>query len=101
MGECAFFDCKTLRKIYLECECEIDLVSAGIPDLAQVVFLSVTLPGGVRLQDLCVMKGAVIPDGVERIGNHWFEGSQIESITLPASVTEIGKGAFCNCWKLK
>ena len=31
-----------------------------------------------------------IPDGVEAIGNYWFWGCAIESVTVPASVKSIG-----------
>ena len=43
----------------------------------------------------------VVPDGVERIGNHWFCEAEIERITIPASVREIGADAFFECKKLK
>lgn len=42
----------------------------------------------------------VIPDGVEKIGNHWFWGCDVEEVTVPASVKEIGTEAFCGCKKL-
>lgn len=72
-----------------------------MPYSVQVVFLSVIFPGGIRLQDLCMMKEVVIPDGVERIGAYWFFGSEVENVKISTSIREIGKCAFCNCWKLK
>ena len=47
------------------------------------------------------MKDVVIPEGIEKIGNHWFWGSGIESVTVPASVREIGPDAFYKCKSLK
>ena len=42
-----------------------------------------------------------IPDGVEIVGNHWFYGSGIVSVSIPGSVVEIRTQAFCNCRKLE
>ena len=97
VGENAFQECGNLKTIRLAGEHEVDLTRAGIPDSAKVILLSVTLPGNVRLQDLRQMKDVVIPDGVRRIGNNWFWGSEVEKVEIPASVEEIGEGAFCNC----
>ena len=46
-------------------------------------------------------KVVVIPDGVEKIENNWFWGSKAVSVTIPASVREIGDCAFRNCKKLR
>lgn len=43
----------------------------------------------------------VIPEGAERIGDRWFWGSEIEGITFPTSVKEVGGEAFCGCKNLK
>lgn len=47
------------------------------------------------------MRRITIPDGTERICSYWFWGSEVESFTVPASVSEIGVDAFCGCRKLK
>ena len=47
------------------------------------------------------MKNVIIPEGTEKIGNHWFWGSDIESVEIPASVREIGVDAFFKCKCLK
>ena len=47
------------------------------------------------------MKDVTIPEGTERIGNHWFWSSGIENVTVPASVREIGADAFYGCDSLK
>lgn len=46
-------------------------------------------------------KTAVIPEGVTSIGELAFIRSEIESVEIPASVTQIGLGAFSQCGKLK
>lgn len=43
----------------------------------------------------------IIPDGVREIGEQWFKNSDIESITIPASVTNLKQEAFCDCKKLR
>ena len=43
----------------------------------------------------------VIPEGVERVGNNWFCGSEVKSVTISVSVKEIGIGAFGKCKNLK
>ena len=56
-----------------------------------------TMIGNVNVWNLRLCKELVIPDGIEKIGDHWFWGSRIKSVVVPASVKEIGVGAFCNC----
>ena len=46
-------------------------------------------------------KAAVIPEGVTSIGRLAFIRSEIESVEIPASVTEIGLRAFEQCKNLK
>lgn len=43
----------------------------------------------------------IIPDGVVKIGNHCFEMLNIQSVSIPDSVTEIDAFAFANCSSLK
>ena len=43
----------------------------------------------------------IVPDGVERIGDHSFWGCEgIEDVTIPNGVVTIGSYAFCNCYRL-
>ena len=58
------------------------------------------MAGKQRVWDLRSLKQVVIPDGVEKIGSYWFYGTDVEEVTIPASVTEIGTEAFCSCKKL-
>ena len=58
------------------------------------------LPGGVLLEDVCMARDVVLPEGIQQIGARWFWGSCIESVQIPASVEEIGKMAFYNCRRL-
>lgn len=51
--------------------------------------------------ELRKLKKVVVPEGVEKIESDWFQGSEIESVTIPSSVKEICANAFCNCEKLR
>ena len=70
----------------MEDGCEVDLYLAGVPDSTQVGPFLETAVGSVRVWDLRKCKHVVIPEGAERIGNHWFYGCDIKSVRIPASV---------------
>lgn len=59
------------------------------------------MAGDKFLRDLRRLSEVTIPEGVERVGDHWFSCSDIESVTIPKSVRAIGKYAFCECRRLK
>lgn len=69
-------------------------------DSVAVRFVKTTI-GGKFLRDLRREKDAIIPEGVERIGKRLFQGSGVESVTIPASITTIEDEAFCSCGSLK
>lgn len=100
VGHDALSNCGNLRTIYVEDGCEASLSNAGVPNSTTVLPLVVTI-GGVNIADLRRSKDVTIPDGTERVGNHWFWRSDIENVVIPASVKEIGTDAFCRCEKLK
>lgn len=58
------------------------------------------LAGGKRVWDLRALRVVAIPEGIERIGDGWFAGSDVESAEIPVSVKEIGDSAFCGCRRL-
>lgn len=80
--------------------CSASLSWANLPVSANVVPSGVA-PWGSPLQELRNLKEIVVPDGTEKIGNYWFWGSCTESVSIPASVKEIGTEAFCRCKRLK
>ena len=59
-----------------------------------------TVVGGTKVWNLRGLKDVVISEGVERIWNHWFWRSEIESVEIPASVKTIGPDAFYDCKNL-
>ena len=81
--------------------CQASLLCAEVPDSTKVGLLPEAALGNIKIWDLRTLRDVVIPDGVERIGNHWFWGSDTESVTIPASVREIGECAFYKCKMLK
>ena len=97
----ALFNCDNLKIIHLDAGCEASLYEAGTPDSTIIDLPRETMVGDVMLLDLRNCKHVVIPDGVEKIGNHWFCSSETESVKIPASVREIGVDAFFGCKNLK
>ena len=42
-----------------------------------------------------------LPDGLDRVGDGWFAGSDIEKLAIPSSVRALGNSAFANCVQLR
>lgn len=101
IGSGALFDCNNLKVIYTEDGCEANLCDSEISDTVKVGPLPETMIGNMRIWDLRKLKDVTVPDGAERIGNQWFWRAEIEKITVPVSVQEIGTNAFCECKKLR
>ena len=91
----------SLKIIYVEDGFRADLSLAEVPHSAEVGPLPDTVVGGMSVWDLREQKNVVIPEGAERIGSYWFCGSNVESVTVPASVRELGIDVLCDCKKLK
>lgn len=100
-GRYAFAECDSLQQIYVEDGCEVQLSDAGVPNSTEVGPPTETMMGNIKVWDLKRCRELIIPEGIERIGNHWFWGNNFENITIPASVREIGTEAFCGCVGLK
>ena len=50
--------------------------------------------------ELRVLQSVVLPEGVTRVKSDWFMESRIESVTVSASVRELGTMAFFGCERL-
>ena len=92
-----FSNCSKLKKVYVEDGCKTYRFGVNMPSSTEVVPAPGTMMGNENVWDLRNCKKLVIPEGIERIGNHWFWGSEIESVVVPASVREIEMTAFRNC----
>ena len=101
IGHATFNNCRKLRVVYVENGIEADVPQTVLSSAIQVLPLPDTVVRGVRIWDLRALREIVIPDGVEEIGRYWFRDSQIESVTVPASVKRIQPHAFENCKRLR
>ena len=54
-----------------------------------------------NIENILVANTFSIPEGFAKIANGAFEGSPVESVAMPETVTEIGLAAFKNCEKLE
>ena len=62
---------------------------------------SVTAIGDLALSEVKGIKDFVVPEGIVRIGQAAFWESSLETISIPASVIEIGESCFETCEQLK
>lgn len=95
-----FEKCPGLRVVYFADGCEVRVSKSGLPGFTKAC------PLMQSSLDVCVWtlrytKAVVIPDGLERIGPHWFSSSEVESVVVPASVQRIGLEAFYRCARLR
>ena len=80
--------------------CTADLYS-NVPYCAAIVSTKDRAIKNVPILDLRRQKEIVLPEGICEIGDYWFRGCEAESVTIPASVRNIGARSFCRCEKLK
>ena len=99
-GQYAFAECDSLRQIYVEDGCEVQLSGTGVPNSTKVGPPIEATMGDIKICNLKHCRELTISEGIERIGNHWFWGNNVENVTVPASVREIGTEAFCKCKSL-
>ena len=127
IGECAFFDCASLKSITIPesvtsigrwafCSCT-SLTSIIIPESVTEIesaafgsctsLISVTIPDSIAEIGECAFSGCtsltsvIIPESVTKIGEQAFSGCVLlASVTIPDSVKKIGSGAFEGCVSL-
>lgn len=95
--------------------CRTTVIPHGVEVIAMNAFeivcntgpFALDIPASVKVIDYCAFQtcdwlvGVTLHDGLEKIGNGAFRNTSIESITIPATVTEIEPAAFANANKLK
>ncbi|MBR0353735.1 MAG: leucine-rich repeat protein [Oscillospiraceae bacterium] len=103
IGDRAFFDCKSLKSITIP----ESVISIGTKAFSHCPLSSVELPGSVAGNweyafEYCQSLYSVrIGEGVQTIGDYAFYLCEdMTVIVIPASVTEIGTGAFVGCGNL-
>ena len=99
-----FFDCKTLKKIYLP---------NNVLNIKEKAFYGCTNLESIHLPDClsyieseafygCSSLNAIdLPDSLTYIGNYAFYGCGLTSIEIPQKITYISYGAFSGCRSLK
>lgn len=97
----AFYNCSELEKVCVEDGCEASLSQSKVPGFARITLPPETMAGDIRALGLNTLQNVVIPNGVERVGNHWFWYHCVKRVEIPASVREIGADAFCHCRHLE
>lgn len=95
-----FRSCENLKAIYLEDGCEGSLAGSMVPRSAMVGPVLET-DMGKRVWKLRELKSVVIPANMKEIRSHWFYGSSVETVEIPAYVRKIGTEAFCCCAQLR
>lgn len=100
VGNGAFFKCASLKQVFVEDGCKASTehcversVLVGPPARA--------VAGDKSVWELRDLRQVVIPEGVERIGAHWFHGTDVETVLVASSIREIGHAAFRDCKRLK
>jgi len=73
----------------------------GRPDAAYKVADGVNRIGGWSFRNAKDLTEVILPETLTEIGEHGFEGSGLESVTIPASVTYISYYAFGDCTDLE
>ena len=105
IGDNTFAGCYSLEVVWVEDGCTLD-ISERISINNHLTYYVAVLPakamaGDVLLRDLRQLREVVIPEGVDKVGDHWFSHSNVENVTVPKSVKVIEKYAFYECKKLK
>lgn len=95
IGTEAFKNCVNLTAVYitdLESWCKIEFGNSSSSN--PLAFAHHLYLNGEEVTNL------VIPDGIEIVEARSFTGCDLKSVSIPASVTNIGYSAFSNCTKL-
>ena len=90
-----FSGCRGLRTLLVAEGCGASL---GRVLLSRSV--TVGPPRGTGVWAMRRLRELALPDGLERVENHWFWGCLAERVTVSASVVEVGTEAFCKCGRL-
>lgn len=78
-----------------------DFIQSNITDLViSEGITNVVLPSSAEFL-FQALETVSLPDTLQGITNHLFADSQLQAVSIPASVTEIQDGAFRNCLSLQ
>ena len=100
MGRDAFEHCEHLAVVYVEDDCQVR-IREHVGDKVAVVPSKDAMIGDTELWQYREQKKPKLPEDVDAIKEHWFAQSDVESVTVPASVRELQDYAFFRCERLQ
>ena len=102
MGTKAFQGCSSLTNVQF---INVEIISyhafQGASSLQSVDLTGVKKIGDGAFGGMKQLKTVLFGEKTEAVGGAAFEGTGVEEITIPSSVTSIGNGSFKNCTSLK
>lgn len=99
VGKNVFFWCSPIIYVLPTMKFDIEAYAGG-NTVIRLPSLDVKI-GDVMLEQLRSARKVSLPTGMEAIGKYWFAGSEVEKVSVPASVKEISESAFDGCIWLK
>lgn len=100
VGRDALADCAELREIETDEGIRIELEHAKT-GLTAVIRNRWPRLGNKLLWKFGVLQDVQLAHGITRIGDEWFRGTRLRDVQIPATVREIGQGAFRGCPRLR
>ena len=92
--DCLVFNgCSEIKQIWVGNDSNVFYLGR-IDERVAILPARSTVLGNKFLWELRRQKDLVIPAGTQKIGERWFKGTDIESVTIPKSVEEVGLYAF-------
>ena len=100
IGHNVFGICPDFSVVWVKGSCTADIEDA-VPYYVAIIPTKDKLIKNVPILDLRRQKEIVLSEGICEIGDYWFRGCEAESVTIPASVRNIGARSFCRCEELR
>ena len=106
IGDGAFNDTSWLNELRETSQDHLVIVNNILVDANAYEGSDLVIPSSVKsicwgaFRENNSIKSITIPDGMKKIDDGAFAGSNATSITIPKGVTEIGNSAFVNCYDL-
>lgn len=108
IGEMAFSRCRQLKKVTFKSGINITNIEERTFELCEqlesVIFepgVTITNIGKEAFSACTALASITLPNSVRSIGERAFDGSGLKSMVIPNGVTSLGKGAFSGCSNLE
>lgn len=89
VGRYACANCPRIEMIWVGDRLDADGLRQQYASNSVVVLSMKMLVGDRLVFDLRRLRDVVIPEGVQKIGEHWFKGAGIESAAIPVSISPL------------